>query len=283
MSQILSHRGLDPDTENFPAESTYAAYEAHLKKGFGIEFDINFSNDNKIFIFHDTDLGRITNNRDKRQFSELTLNEIRTLKFGGSFLPAFEELAGLISSFSRSINALHLKSKFQDRDHLDILIGYLKNCREIFDDLIIFDVKIETARFLKEKLPELNLTPSVAHPHDIARYNDIVGGTLYAIDEVIANKDVFNWAWLDEWDLTDKEGGSKKLYAKKTFDRFRTAGIKTALVSPELHGTSPGLLGGEAHPDGVNMERLIIRIKEIISLSPDAICTDHPDLINSLL
>jgi hypothetical protein len=39
-----------------------------------------------------------------------------------------------------------------------------------------------------------------------------------------------------------------------------------------------GLLGGEAHPDACNGEtRLFARIEQILSLAPDAICTDYPE------
>lgn len=283
MINILTHRGLDPDIKNFPDESTIDAFGKHLQRGYGIEFDVNFSRDDKIFIFHDSGLHRITAGNDSREFEELTLEEIRIIRFNISFLPIFEELIDLIRNFGQSVNALHLKSKFQDKKHLDVLISYLQKYQDVFSNLILFDVKLETAHYLKEALPMLNLAPTVAHPYDIKRYNDAVGGTLYSVDKILANKNLFSWVWLDEWDLVDKNGGIKKLYTKEIFDKIRHAGLKIALVTPELHGTSPGLLGGETHPDAIDMEKLKNRIKEIISLSPDAFCTDHPDLIGKLL
>ena len=54
-------------------------------------------------------------------------------------------------------------------------------------------------------------------------------------------------------------------------------GYKIALVTPELHGTSPGLYGGESHKDAKDKETLFKRIKEILSLKPDAVCTDYPE------
>ncbi len=283
MTRVITHRGLDPSIENFPGESTYDAYKAHLQKGFGIEFDINFSVDGKIFIFHDAGLKRIANGQDNRQFDELTLQEIKTLKFGNSHLPTFEELVELIKKFSKVINALHLKGKFQTKEYLDILVSYLKEYPDILDHLIIFDVKIETAKYLKNVLPEINLASSVAHNFDIERYNSIVNGTLYSISQAMANKELFSWVWLDEWDLTDKNGGVKKLYTSEVFTDFHNAGIKVALVTPELHSTSPGLLSGEVHPDAANQEKLFIRIKDIISFAPDAICTDYPNQVNQLI
>jgi len=283
MTKIITHRGLDPSIKNFPAESTITAFRNHLQRGFGIEFDVNFSRDGKIFIFHDAGLKRITNGQDNRQFSELTLQEIKTLKFGNSHLPTFEELVELIRKHSKGVNALHLKSKFQSEKYLAILVNYLKKCQDIFNNLIVFDVKLDTAKYLKTTLPNLKLAPSVAHDYDIERYNDFVGGTLYSISQAIANKELFSWVWLDEWDLTDNNGGVKKLYTNEVFNDFHNSGIKVALVTPELHGTSPGLLGGEAHPDATNQDKLFSRIKKIIAFGPDAVCTDYPDQVKKII
>ena len=180
------------------------------------------------------------------------------------------------------MSALHLKGKFQEPKYLNILLSYLANAKEALNRMLIFDVKAETAKYFKTKLPELNLAPSVAHPYDIKRYNDAVKGTLLSIEEAITNKDLFSWVWLDEWDLADENSGAKKFYTPETFEALKKNGLKIALITPELHGISPGLLGGEAHPDAVK-ERLFNRIQEIIDLGPDAFCTDYPEEVKELL
>ena len=53
-------------------------------------------------------------------------------------------------------------------------------------------------------------------------------------------------------------------------------------MTPELHGTSPGLLGGESHKHAANTEVLFERMREILSLEPDAICTDYPEEVKLL-
>ncbi len=283
MTQIITHRGLDPSIEGFPKESTYDAFKKHLHRGFGVEFDVNFSRDGKIFIFHDAGLKRITAGQDNRQFNELTLEKIRALKFDDSFLPSFEELVELIRQYGKGINALHFKGKFQTKEYLDILVSYLKEYRDILGRLIVFDVKLDTAKYLKRVLPEVNLAPSVALDYDIARYNSVVSGTLYSVSQAMADKNLFSWVWLDEWDLSDKDGGVKKLYTREVINDFHNLGIKVALVTPELHGTSPGLLGGEAHPDASSQNKLFSRIEEIISSGPDAVCTDYPDRVSQII
>ena len=89
--------------------------------------------------------------------------------------------------------------------------------------------------------------------------------------------------WLDEWDLSDKAGGTKQFYTREVFQTFKNAGLLIGLVTPELHGTSPGLLGGEAHPDSKPLEQLLERIQTIIALGPDIICTDYPEEVRALL
>jgi hypothetical protein len=66
------------------------------------------------------------------------------------------------------------------------------------------------------------------------------------------------------------------------FKILKDEGLKVALVTPELHGTSPGLLGGEAHPDA-DKNCLFDRIQEIIDLQPDALCTDYPEEVGKLI
>jgi hypothetical protein len=251
-TNVLTHRGLDPSRKGYFAESSLEAFEDQLARGYGLEFDLRPD----LTISHSKDLTLAPEQGTLTTLPEL-LERIHT--------------AGLRS-------ALHLKSYVQDDPALlDTLLSH------DLSEVIIFDVTIKTAQYLKSKNPALTLAPSVAHPYDIERYNSAVGGTLYTIDEVLAHRELFDWAWLDEWDRADKNGGSKTFYNADTFARLREAGLKIALVTPELHGTSPGLLGGEAHEDARDHEALMARIEEIIDLKPDLVCTDYPDEVRTLI
>ncbi|MBU3913711.1 MAG: hypothetical protein KKE50_06485, partial [Nanoarchaeota archaeon] len=125
--------------------------------------------------------------------------------------------------------------------------------------------------------------PSVAHQWDIERFNSFVGNTLISVSSALINKKVYDWAWLDEWDLKDRENKTKKTYTQENFEILKNAGYKVALVTPELHRTSPEGYGLESHPDAENKERLFERIEEIISLKPDALCTDYSEEIKKLI
>jgi glycerophosphoryl diester phosphodiesterase len=253
---IITHRGLDPDIEGFPPESSIEAFENHLQRGYGIEFDIQPS-DGKLVVSHNKELQ-------------------------GKKPPTIDEVLALMSRYNDSrISAIHYKGRFQNSQTSDLLLAAISP--EIESKLIVFDVTIETAAYIKAKRKGIRLAPSVSHQFDIERYNSVVGETLIPTEKAIASKDLFDWVWLDEWDRTDAEGKRKTLYSKETFDLFRKNSLKIALVTPELHATSPGLLGSESHEDGRDIGSLEKRIAEIVALEPDAICTDHPDMLKRLL
>jgi len=280
---ILGHRGLEPSKKKFFKESTFEAFRNQLQRGFGIEFDLNFTKDKKIVIFHDPNLERISQGKDKRIFSEMSLREIKNIKLDGEKICSFNELFDLIINNKSNFNALHLKGEFQETKYIDILVTYLEDYRKFLSKLLIFDIKIETAKRLKKIFPEILLAPSVAHEYDIERYGKFVNDTLISISEAIKSKILFDWVWLDEWDCKDRDKKKKILYTKENFGILKEIGFKISLITPELHRTSPGLLGGESHEDSIKYSFLKRRIKEIVSLKPDAICTDYPDLVRLMI
>lgn len=281
--KIITHRGLDPDRSPYFKESSIEAFSDQISRGYGLEFDVQFSQDGKMIVIHDGNLKRITGGADERKIIDISSSEILVMNFDGNHLTNLETVIDLIEkkSAEESLSALHIKSGSQSPEKLNKIIEALKKID--LKKVILFDTNVETARYIKDKNSEIQIAASVSHPHDIERYNGVVGGTLISLEDLFQNKNLFSWVWLDEWDLADANGGKKSLYNEKTFIKLRAEGFKIALVTPELHGTSPGLLGGEAHPDAANRETLNKRILDIISLEPDAVCTDHPDYVRSLL
>ncbi|MES2006532.1 MAG: hypothetical protein V4436_00320 [Patescibacteria group bacterium] len=259
MTHVITHRGLDPARgAAYFAESSYEAFEDQLARGFGVEFDPRAD----LLVAHD-DLSRTTQN--------------------GCHTATLKEVVDLISTRQApgAISALHLKHRVQEKDALESILTALRDVDS--SKLFIFDATFETAAYIKERNPQLVLAASIAHPYDIERYNEATGKTLYALDDVLAERNLFGWVMLDEWDRADKEGKTKTLYTAEVFGSLRAAGFKICVISPELHATSPGLLGGEAHPDAKDHETLVRRIQEVLALAPDAICTDYPDEVQALL
>jgi len=257
---ILTHRGLDPDRTSYFRESSLEAFGDQLERGYGLEFDVQVTVEGKVIVAHHKSL-------DSDNLLTTSLESLVVL---------IQEKASANAFF-----AIHIKHIWQNSEILDVIIPALSGIRH--KQCVVFDVTIDTALYIKSLDKRLMLAPSVAHPYDIERYNRVVGGTLLSIEEVIANKELFEWVWLDEWDRTDRDNVTKSFYNVETFLKMREHGFKIALVSPELHATSPGLLGGESHPDGVSEDTWSQRIQQILSLSPDAICTDFPDRIRQLL
>jgi hypothetical protein len=280
--QIITHRGLDLSKPGYFAESSVEAFIDQLGRGYGLEFDLRVTRDKKIVIIHDASLKRITRGSDEREIRDIDSEEILAMDFGDSHITTFDHLLRLIHQMQApgAVSAMHFKIGSQGKEDLDIILSYLESADP--SKFYIFDTTIDTAKYLKGKNPSLLIAPSVAHPYDIERYNGAVGGTLLSTEEVLANRELFDGVWLDEWDLTDCEGGEKKFYTKETLDIFKKEGLWVGLVTPELHGTSPGLLGGEAHPDAKLFEKLSTRLKEIVGLHPDAVCTDYPDYVREL-
>ncbi|MEN9920678.1 MAG: Glycerophosphoryl diester phosphodiesterase family [Candidatus Parcubacteria bacterium] len=281
--KIITHRGLDSEHHHTFTESSKEAFAFFLGKGWGLEFDVRITNDGVPVISHDASLGRLTN-KEEPAITEMTADEFLNTPLPNGSTLTFDELITMMRSYAsttKSIHALHLKHHNQTSGELELLLPYLAKLVDL--PIIIFDVTPSVARLIKESIPSLQLSASVAHPYDILRHNSAVGETLLSLEELEQNRDVYDWAWLDEWDRTDAEKAEKALYTKETVIKLQTLAIKSVVVSPELHATSPKLLGGESHQDAVNIDSLGARWQEIAKLQADAICTDYPHKVSSMV
>lgn len=283
-SNVITHRGIERTKINFFSESSYEAFADQLSRGFaGIEFDPNPTRDG-IIVFHDANLTRFTSGKDARNIADMTTTEVTGVQLPNGRIPTFDEVMNMIRNSDATISALHLKARFQNSEILEKLINALKKYEDILEKFIVFDVKEDTARQLKGVYPHIRLAPSIAHPYDIARYNSSVGGTLMTIEDAIAleQKGLIDGVWGDEWDTVGKNGTSKQFYTRDNFDRLHDANLFIALVTPELHSTSPGLYGGESHADARDIKTLFTRIKQIKDAGADYFCTDYPEEVAKL-
>ena len=67
---IITHRGLDPSMQDFFVESSLEALENHIERGFGLEFDLQATKDNKFVVFHDNNLKRISQGENLKKILE---------------------------------------------------------------------------------------------------------------------------------------------------------------------------------------------------------------------
>ena len=276
--QILTHRWLEPLNNNFNfKESSKEAFENHLQRWFWLEFDISLSKDWKLFIFHDSNFSRITNNKLLTEFKDLEFHKIKNIanKYWYNLM-TFEELIKLILKYRKKweYSTLHLKYKFHNKLVINQIIKFFKKYK-LYDYIFIFDIKLYIAKYIKSIDNKIKLFPSVAHNYDIERFNRCVWWTLLSIDEVKKYKEYFDWVWMDEWDRKDKNKKTKKFYTEENVKIFKDLWLKIWLVTPELHAKSPWLLGNEFHDDCKNIKLLRERFEEIKKLNIDYVCSDY--------
>jgi glycerophosphoryl diester phosphodiesterase len=297
LTNILTHRGLDPDYPDFPAESSYQAFLDHCQRGFGLEFDVCFLKDQAIGIFHDSTLSRLSNDLDTRELSQISKLEFQTLRLNKCRFILLKDLLKIIECSKSDLHALHFKAKYQNKTNVQNLCRELNTYPKQLQKILIFDLTPETARHIRELYPEAQLGCSVSREFEVIKYNSAVYGSLLSPAHFEQHSKLYDWAWLDEWELSCSDGQSQtnyyqdlnlfenqsELYNQNVFNWLRSLNKKIAVVSPELHATSPGLLGGEKHQDASPRSRLENRIKKILKLKPDAICSDFPDLVSNLI
>lgn len=274
---LITHRGINIIEGNPYLESTKEAFLDQLKKGFGLEFDIRLTKDNKAIILHDPDLRRISNGKDTRIIEETELKDIDIDKYS---IVTLEEILEYIDKYqnSNSISAIHIKGQLQSNiKNIDTITDIISSSN--LNKIFLFDIKIEIAQYIKSKNKNIKIAPSVSHIFDIQRFNSSTENTLIDIESLEKHKNLFDWVWLDEWDKNDYSGAEKELYSEENIKCMKDLGFLVAIVSPELHATSPVLQSTEKHPDGVNMEAVFKRLEKILKVKPDAICTDYAEQI----
>jgi glycerophosphoryl diester phosphodiesterase len=88
-----AHRGLHG---NGVPENSLLAFEEAVKKGFGIELDVQLSADGVVMVFHDYTLIRMTGKEEK--LKNLTAAELQALSLAGTeqTIPTFREVLELV-------------------------------------------------------------------------------------------------------------------------------------------------------------------------------------------
>jgi hypothetical protein len=248
IASLITHRGIDVPlgtlADDIVGESTWEAFSAQIGAGFGLEFDIQPMLDGNFAISHDTNLNRISGGELNLSLSEIGQRELQSIKLPGGRLCDLDELLCLLVGHSSAVSALHLKWHCQNRKVLDLLVARLSPFLDkLSEQLIIFDAAPWAAQYLKTILPNIELAASVAHSFDIQRYGSVTGGTLLTVNELTKLRELYSWAWLDEWDRVGPRGTQKSIVNPAQIGCLRKYGFKIAAVSPELHATSPELIG----------------------------------------
>ena len=288
IKSLVTHRGIDVPlgalVGQIIGESTWEAFFVQVNNGYGIEFDLQPMSDDGFAICHDQNLTRISGGLSSALVSELDKSKLNKITLEHGRLCELDELLNLLSKNSKTTSALHLKKACQNESLLDLLVDKLNQFPNLLDGrLILFDVIPIAARYLKKSIPNINIAASVSDIYDVQRYGALTGGTLMTIDEVIEQREVYNWVWLDEWDIRNPLGETKSLVTRKIIKLLRANGFKIAVVSPELHATSPALYGNGIHEIGANPEMLKSYWMDLADIDIDLLCTDHASWISSYM
>lgn len=91
----IAHRGLHTKDKKVP-ENSMAAFEAAIKHGYGIEFDIQLSKDEQIVIFHDDTLKRVCDVEGR--VDDYTYEELQSFRLCGTDekIPLFSDFLSLV-------------------------------------------------------------------------------------------------------------------------------------------------------------------------------------------
>lgn len=77
----IAHRGLHKLDKSVP-ENSLAAFRAAVDGGYGVEFDVHLTADDRLVVFHDDDLARMCG--DERRVDDLSYGELRELRLAGT-------------------------------------------------------------------------------------------------------------------------------------------------------------------------------------------------------
>ena len=115
----FAHRGLHGRGR---IENSRAAFEAAMAKGHGIELDVQASGDGFPFVFHDYELGRLTD--EQGRLSDRTAAELSRIRLKGSdeTIPQLSEILDLVASRV----PLLIEVKAPDRNVVPLCLSVLR-------------------------------------------------------------------------------------------------------------------------------------------------------------
>ncbi len=147
---IFFHRGLHG--KGVP-ENSIPSFENAIDAGIGIELDVRLSGDGVPVVFHDKTLRRMCG--DKRKVSELTVNELKSLKLKDSdeTIPTLEEVLELVGGrVPLMIETKPSKHRLFERKTERSMLPLLKGYKGTYY-LQSFDRK--SMKYMKKRLPDV--------------------------------------------------------------------------------------------------------------------------------
>ncbi len=139
---IIAHRGLHNNMD--VPENSILAYKLAVKKGYGVEFDVRVSKDNKLVIIHDGNLKRMAGT--DKSVKNLTLDEMKRLHLlkTGEKIPTLNEVLKLVNG--KVLLDIEIKSTRKIKLVCDLVLNGLKDYKgeillKSFNPFIVRELK----------------------------------------------------------------------------------------------------------------------------------------------
>jgi len=143
-----AHRG---DSYFYTENSIQAIHSArHNPKFAFIEFDVQYSADNRAVVVHDTTLRRVF--REKGNVGESTLEELRQLS--NNQISTYEEVMELAEGKPLNIEIKSQGDAEEDERLVDFIVADVKE-RNIESRVLISSISEEAVRYVNDQYPEM--------------------------------------------------------------------------------------------------------------------------------
>ena len=185
---IIAHRGVH-DNKMVP-ENSIEAFKLALKNEYAIEFDIQITKDNKLVIFHDDNVIRMTG--INKNIQDMTFDEVRKLKLLDTKLgvPTFKEVLKLVSG--KVLLDIEIKSTKKVDEVCTLVLDELKNYN---GELLIKSFNPFIVRKLKKLTDKYKIGLLIMKKSPNKKLNFLVNTKLiylFKFDFLSANKKMFN-------------------------------------------------------------------------------------------
>lgn len=150
----VAHRGLHRPDRSVP-ENSLSAFAAAVEAGYGVEFDVHITADEKLVVFHDDTLGRVCGTEGRLE--DKTFDELRTLRLAATeeVIPSLGEVLAVVGGKTPII--LELKTGHDNRRLCELTHEALRDypgavCIESFDPRIVRWWRLHAPEVLRGQL-----------------------------------------------------------------------------------------------------------------------------------
>lgn len=200
-SKYIAHRGIF-NNKDIP-ENTIKAFKKAIDLNYPFELDIQMTKDEKIVVFHDDNLNRLSN-VDKR-ISDCNYDEIKAIKLLNTrnYIPLFRDVLKLNND--KVLIVVEIKATKNRKNVIDKTISLLDN----YDNYIIQSDDPKIIRYIKKNYP--NITSGFLVHFDYKNY---------ILNKILKSSFILKYTHCDFVSISKKLLKEKK-YMKKVDNLFK--------------------------------------------------------------